>query len=328
MNNFVAKHCRTFNKATVQRDRTKYHRPSSRSLMDEWFEDENDGFEHPGMVEPKELETPSISDNVYKRSFTNKQEINMPENAIGIACPHAVGEPGVDAKQCVLNHQLYGNVNQELMELSPVTHYHLNWVFDLETYATCQNAIVPEISAVAFDILSGEVFHEITLHIDVDSQVALGREVSASTLSFWLMQSEEARRKMLLADPDYCRKRGIELPMPICGAMSKLYQEIIDVSAKWAEQTGFSKEPLVWGNGITFDLGKTISLFETAQVPLPWQFWAERDARTIMDLAPEIKKQFSLDFRGVPHYGLDDCKHELRYLSATYIKIWEMSKEK
>ncbi|QDF14735.1 putative exodeoxyribonuclease [Vibrio phage Pontus] len=313
MNNFVAKHCRTFNKATVQRDRTKYHRPSSRSLMDEWFEDENDGFEHPGMVEPKELETPSISDNVYKRSFTNKQEINMEQ---------------VVARQQELHKNLYGNVDMDRMDLSPVTHYHLNWVFDLETYATCQNAIVPEISAVAFDILSGEVFHEITLHIDVDSQVALGREVSASTLSFWLMQSEEARRKMLLADPDYCRKNGLEIPLPICGAMGKLRQEIIDVSAKWAEQTGFSKEPLVWGNGITFDLGKTISLFETAQIPLPWQFWAERDARTIMDLAPEIKKGFSLDFRGVPHYGLDDCKHELRYLSATYIKIWEMSKEK
>lgn len=28
MNNFVAKHCRTFNKATVQRDRTKFHRQS------------------------------------------------------------------------------------------------------------------------------------------------------------------------------------------------------------------------------------------------------------------------------------------------------------
>lgn len=251
----------------------------------------------------------------------------MPENNIGTACPHAVGELGVDATQLILSHQLYGNVDPELLEVSPVSHHHLNWVFDLETYATCQNAIVPEISAVGFDILSGEVFHEITVHIDVDSQVALGRVVSASTLSFWLMQSEEARRKMLLADPDYCRKNGLEIPLPICGAMGKLRQEIIDVSAKWAEQTGLSKEPLVWGNGITFDLGKTISLFETAQTPLPWQYWAERDARTLMDLAPGIKNAFGQDFRGVPHYGLDDCKHELRYLSATYIKIWEMSKE-
>ncbi|QIG60670.1 exodeoxyribonuclease VIII [Vibrio phage VPT02] len=309
--NFVAKHCRTFNKATVQRDRTKYHRPSARSLMDEWFEDENDGFEHPGMVEPKELETPSISDNVYKRSFTNKQEITM-EQAIVL--------------QQELHNKLYGNVDPDSLELSPVSHHHLNWVFDLETYATNQNAIVPELSAVAFDILSGEVFHEATFHIDVDSQVALGREVSASTLSFWLMQSEDARRKMLLADAEYCEKNDLPAPLQIGGAMAQLSHIIKTVSATWAEQTGLSKEPMVWGNGITFDLGKTISLFETAQVPLPWQFWAERDARTLMDLAPGIKKAFEQDFQGIPHYGLDDCKHELRYLSATYIKIWEMSK--
>ncbi|BBL19257.1 putative exodeoxyribonuclease [Vibrio phage KIT04] len=309
--NFVAKHCRTFNKATVQRDRTKYHRPSSRSLMDEWFIDEDDGFEHPGMIEPKEFETPSISGNVYKRSFTNKQEITM-EQAIVL--------------QQELHNKLYGNVDPDSLELSPVSHHHLNWVFDLETYATNQNAIVPEISAVAFDILSGEVFHTASFHIDVGSQVALGREVSASTLSFWLMQEEEARRKMLLADPEYCRDNGLPEPFQICGAMTQLSHIIKTVSATWAEQTGLSKEPLVWGNGITFDLGKTISLFETAQVPLPWQFWAERDARTLMDLAPGIKKAFGKDFRGVPHYGLDDCKHELRYLSAAYIKIWELSK--
>ncbi|AKY02206.1 putative exodeoxyribonuclease [Vibrio phage vB_VorS-PVo5] len=308
--NFVAKHCRTFNKATVQRDRTKYHRPSMRE--EDWFFDEDDGFEHPGVAEPKELETPSISGNVYKRSFIKQQEINM-EQAIAL--------------QQELHNKLYGNIDPDSLELSPVSHNHLNWVFDLETYATNQNAIVPELSAVAFDILSGEVFHEATFHLDVDSQVALGREVSASTLSFWLMQSEEARMKMLRADKDYCEKNAIPSPLPIAAAMGQLYSIIRTVSKTWAEQTGLSKEPLVWGNGITFDLGKTISLFETAQVPLPWQFWAERDARTLMDLAPGIKAAFGKDFRGIPHYGLDDCKHELRYLSAAYIKIWELSKE-
>lgn len=31
-NNFVAKHCRTFNKATTHRDRTKYTRPNQNWL--------------------------------------------------------------------------------------------------------------------------------------------------------------------------------------------------------------------------------------------------------------------------------------------------------
>ena len=42
MNNFVAKHCRTFNKATVQRDRTKFKREafSLADIEDEWLDEE------------------------------------------------------------------------------------------------------------------------------------------------------------------------------------------------------------------------------------------------------------------------------------------------
>lgn len=223
---------------------------------------------------------------------------------------------------------LYGNVRPESLVVSPEEHNHLHWVFDLETYGTDSNAIVPEISAVAFDIMSGDVYSEITLHIDVDSQVAVGRTVSAGTLTFWLSQKLEARRKLFLADPGYCDTYDEVAPLHIFDAMCELYDHITRTSAMWGEKEGNSAEPIVWGNGINFDLGKTISLFETVEMPLPWKFWAERDARTLMMLAPAIKKAFSQDFRGVPHYGLDDCKHELRYLSATYIKIWEMSKEK
>lgn len=70
MNNFVAKHARSFNLATVQRDRTKFHRPSSKSLMDEWLEEDWD-LEQPAIADPKEFETPSISLVVYKRSLIN-----------------------------------------------------------------------------------------------------------------------------------------------------------------------------------------------------------------------------------------------------------------
>jgi len=56
-NNPVAKHCRTFNKATVQRDRTKFHRASSNKMsLDEWYE-ENEGWEEPAIKNPKDFDT-------------------------------------------------------------------------------------------------------------------------------------------------------------------------------------------------------------------------------------------------------------------------------
>lgn len=62
--NPVAKHCRTFNKATVQRDRTKFHRPSNTQDQyweDYWREDEKE-------FDEKEWETPNVS-KVYISSF-------------------------------------------------------------------------------------------------------------------------------------------------------------------------------------------------------------------------------------------------------------------
>lgn len=324
-NNFVAKHCRTWNKATVQRDRTKFHRPSARSFMDEWYE-ENEGWdEHPGVVKPKEFETPSISANVNKRSLTNKGD-NMELTAMA--------EPRKLTAQ-ELHDQLYGNVDQSLIKLEPKMHNHLNWVFDLETLATCRNAIVTEVSAIGFNILSGEIVCQFTKHLDIDEQVRLGREISASTLGFWLDQPRESRMKLRLSDKEYCDREGERRPHCLMEALLDLTHLIKEASAKWAiadeqkELDYASAEPLVWGNGINFDLGKVESLYEAVpHVQVPWSFWAERDARTLMDLLPGCKRAFGADFQGIPHYGLDDCKHELRYLSAAYIHLWELSKQK
>lgn len=60
MNNFVAKHCRAFNKATVQRDKTKFHRPSNNDLLAEWYEQEAEDEDWFAPTN-KETETPSIS---------------------------------------------------------------------------------------------------------------------------------------------------------------------------------------------------------------------------------------------------------------------------
>lgn len=68
--NFVAKHCRTFNKATVQRDRTKYHRPSIVIAEEDWDCEDWEDWGYPD-TEPEEQKTPSINAIVYKRSFTN-----------------------------------------------------------------------------------------------------------------------------------------------------------------------------------------------------------------------------------------------------------------
>lgn len=81
MNNPVAKHCRTFNRATVERDRTKFHRPSKLSLLEEWLE-EVDFDEEDWATTAEENagwdteECSCISSNVYTR-IIKQQRIQL-----------------------------------------------------------------------------------------------------------------------------------------------------------------------------------------------------------------------------------------------------------
>lgn len=220
-------------------------------------------------------------------------------------------------------NEFYGDADLNKMFLSPDFDQHLNWVFDLETLGTKLNAITTEISAVGFDFRTNKPFAEITLHLDIDDQSNLyGRKVSGDTIAFWMAQSNEAREKVMHSSKQYCKDNGLPRPLMVGEALSTLSSFIRKHSKAWAmTNENASNEPLVWGNGISFDLGKVTNLYETADLCLPWQYWAERDARTMCSCAPAIKSAFGKDFQGVPHYGLDDCKHEMRYLCAIHKEI-------
>ncbi|ASV43410.1 exodeoxyribonuclease VIII [Vibrio phage JSF12] len=215
---------------------------------------------------------------------------------------------------------ILGNVDKTKLYLSPTDHLHLNWVFDLETLATEANSIVTEVSAVGFNLLSGEIVAEKTWHLDIDCQVQLGRVVSGGTIAFWLMQSEEAREKVAHASSEYCKRNGLPMPLPVGGFVLQLAHFLKTTSEAWAAEDleNRNPQPLVWGNGITFDLGKLHSLIRSVYGNDIWNYSAERDARTYCGLAPSVKQAFWSDFRGIEHYGLDDCKHEIRYLVTIY----------
>lgn len=219
-----------------------------------------------------------------------------------------------------MKDNIYGNVDVAKLHVSPVCHNHLNWVFDLETLGTAQNSIVTEISAVGFDILSGKEVHSLTFHLDIDEQVALGRVISASTMSFWLEQPYASREKLHMSNYEHCVRYNKPYPTLLVYALSTLSDTILQVSEAWALENVEERrpEPLVWGNGISFDIGKMHSLYESANLKVFWKYWAERDARTLMDLVPQVKDAFMADFQGIKHYGLDDCRHESRYLVAGY----------
>lgn len=165
-------------------------------------------------------------------------------------------------------------------------------MLDLETMGTKSNSCIVSIGAVEFNIETGETGKEFYQVIDLQSSLNQGLEITGSTLEWWLQQSDKARNK--LNDPN---------KVDLNTALYKLTQFI-------------TKDYYVWGNSSRFDCGILADSFFKINYTLPWKFWNERDVRTLVSFAPQIKE--STEFQGVPHDPIDDCKHQIKYCS----KIW------
>lgn len=59
---------------------------------------------------------------------------------------------------------------------------------------------------------------------------------------------------------------------------------------------------------------------------VPWKYWAVNDVRTIVDLKPDVKKNYK--FEGTKHSSVDDCKHQIGYLSETLRTVLNVKEKK
>ena len=219
----------------------------------------------------------------------------------------------------------------QIPALAPVYHHNLIWMIDLETLATRTSAVVTEVSAVAFDILTGEIRTHKTWNISVDEQLALGRTISSGTLAFWLTQSEEAREKLLLSLDDHCFDNCLKLPVGVDFFLNDFKDFISLHTYHWElenqdrvaarEYQADRPEPYLMGNGPRFDMGKLAHMYEEAgrERDMPWPYGGDLCVRTLNGLQPRHKK--AEEFVGIPHYGLDDCFHQIKFIVKIYKDI-------
>lgn len=170
-------------------------------------------------------------------------------------------------------------------------------MLDLETLGTDISSAIRSISAVLFNKISGETISEFEVFIDVDDCIKNGMTVSWNTISWWLTQSEEARRSLV-------HQKECSLVEALTKFSDWYYAHPGTISAE------------IFGNGATFDISILKNAFTTVGLKEPWQFSKERDVRTVVDLLPAIKA--NMKFTGIPHNGIDDCKHQIKYVSEIY----------
>lgn len=172
-------------------------------------------------------------------------------------------------------------------------------MIDLETLGSGNNAAILTIGACRFDINTGQIGQTFHIGVNPENMIDYG-EIDPETVLWWLMQTVSAKAEILNTLRDNAEPIDVALDM---------MREVLKITDK----------DKMWSNGATFDLVILRSAYKRTQMICPWQYWNERDVRTIVDLGRRIhsydpKKE--LPFVGTEHNALDDAIHQAKYVTV------------
>lgn len=152
-------------------------------------------------------------------------------------------------------------------------------MFDLETLGTRAGCVIASIGAVEFDPQAGTLGRNYYGLINMQSCMDARLRVDASTVQWWLKQSEAARKEL-------CQE-GFPL------------KTVLTTFGQWLDP-----ESMLWSHGCSFDVPILETAYHAVKVPVPWKFWNIRDSRTLFDvLGVTVDRS-----RGTHHNALDDSK--------------------
>jgi hypothetical protein len=161
-----------------------------------------------------------------------------------------------------------------------------NVMIDLETMGTNDNAAIIAIGAVAFDF-EGNIGPEFYELVDLNSSVSKGGVMDASTVLWWMKQSDEARKEF---------EKVADLEPYVLEGFENFIEQFDDVK--------------VWGNGASFDNVILANAYRRNDIPTPWKYYNDRCYRTMKNLHGDIK----MEREGVHHNALADAISQAKHL--------------
>jgi hypothetical protein len=172
-------------------------------------------------------------------------------------------------------------------------------MLDIESLGNKKDFVITQIAAVAFDRNTGKTGPEFMINIDIEDSLKNGFTVDASTILWWMEQNDEARNGIV---------EGQKKAVRVDHALFELRAFIQSLEPSTLK---------IWGNGATFDISALKTYYyNMGAKTLPWKHTLERDVRTIVEFAPDIKAKWLDNFEGVKHDPIADCKNQIGYVSA------------
>ena len=165
-------------------------------------------------------------------------------------------------------------------------------MLDLESLGTRPDCAILTLGAVKFDPFTPDAFGDsLYFRIDVDEQLALGREVQEDTLKWWAKQADDVREEAL----------GEEGRVSLETMYRDLNRFCVGVEN-------------IWCQGPAFDIVILENIYRQQGWPTPWQFWQIRDSRTLFGVHGDPREKGKAGL----HNALEDCISQAQGVQAIY----------
>ena len=165
-------------------------------------------------------------------------------------------------------------------------------MLDLESLGTRPDCAILTLGAVKFDPFTPDAFgSSLYFRIDVDEQLANGREIQEDTLAWWAKQADDVREEAL----------GTEGRVSLETMYKDLNRFCVGIEN-------------IWCQGPAFDIVILENIYRQMGWPTPWQFWQIRDSRTLFGVHGDPREKGKAGL----HNALEDCISQAQGVQEIY----------
>lgn len=179
-------------------------------------------------------------------------------------------------------------------------------MIDIETLSTKPNAKILSIAAMRFNptdpIYDFNYYtnkKDLTFYrkISLDS-LNIGKwDVDENTLKWWENQNKEVYDEAFK------------------GTRTNITQVLLEL------KTFINNDDIIWANSPSFDCVILKYTFNTFNQKIPWNWWNQRDVRTVLHLAKINSKKEKTNINFMAHNPLHDCFIQVYLLKKAYLKF-------
>ena len=173
-----------------------------------------------------------------------------------------------------------------------MTLFH-DLMIDVESIGLPPTGALLSLGAVFFNTEAAALGPEYNAIIHLGSAMSGGGTADASTIIFWLGQSDEARNTVRFG--------------------GRHINEVLQEFSDWITQTCRHADVRPWGNSARFDLTLVEGAYKRAGITVPWHWVNERCFRTTRNQYPQVVYDPKEKGEGA-HNALEDAKFQARHL--------------